>query len=191
MKIVNCVLKIVIAINILCVSLSFACGCLDESYFLSYWGIAPDNISQKEKFLDDTARTHDLRYKPLKYDKLFAKILLDAKNTGVSSQLIEGTLIEYNCIYHARNIPEYQELKTLLPNKFWETNCSEQKFQNTYIVVAESGAYLRAEPNKNGKIIKVVNGGQLVEVLGTSGDWIHNESLWGKGYIHKSLLTKY
>lgn len=171
-------------------SIAFACKPVDLEYLRSYWTINPDDVAKKESFIANTAYSHDNSYDPEYADEMFIKILLDAAQSGVKKHIIKGTLIEYNCMYHARDLPEYEKLKKLFPTLF-VNKCNEKKYLNTYFVISDNGAYIRSKASKNSKIIRAIPEGQLVELIGTNGNWMLITSDWGRGYIHKSLLTKY
>ena len=117
--------------------------------------------------------------------QLVHTILHTTQNTQMkcilrNKQIIKGTLIEYDCMYHARHLPEYEKLKKMYP-KLFDNRCNEIKFKNTYFIISDNGAYIRSKPSKNSKIIEAIPDGQFVELVETNGDWMLITSIWGKG----------
>jgi hypothetical protein len=170
---------------------ALGCGCMNEDFFMVYWQFEPDDMDAKENFIKTAASIHGLNYDPEVADKLLLKVLLDGARKGVNLNIIKGTLVQYNCVFHSRNLPEYRQLLELLPPAFATKICTDKKYKNTFMVISDNGAVIRSRPSKQSRRVNSIPDGQLVELKEINGEWMNVSSHWGEGYIHSSLLKKY
>ena len=168
----------------------YACGSIDM-YLMKYWspGIT---VAERIQLLEQQACSEHINYLPHTADPVIARVLANAIKSGLPHAPIQKLLKKYHCAYGARNVPEYITIRSFISEEKYAEFCNLDYLESIYIVKAVSGAILRAGPSTDTEELGAVREGDFVENLGEEDEWLHVKSIhYGKGYIHRSLLTSY
>ncbi len=166
-------------------SYTIACGTVSQRMYF-YWYL--DTVEKKETFLKESSCFQPINYSPLDTDLLLAKILNDAIDLDVKSEVINKIIDSYNCMYGAYYSKEYVPISRYIAKNGLDSVCNEKRFESSFVVVADGGVNLRSEPSKSGQKVGTIAEGVLVRVKRIEEQWAFLESYSGEGYVYFPLL---
>jgi hypothetical protein len=164
---------------------AFCCGSTAQQ-FMSYWSAT--DLESKEEFLKGHGCSLAMNYDPLVADEVIVKVLVDAIDKKVKSNLISNIIKNHNCLFGARKIPEYASIKKFISNNGLSDYCDKDRLAYSYVVISKGGINLRSGPSINSEKVGTIADGALVKILSNSNDWALVESYSGKGYVYTPLL---
>ena len=156
-----------------------------------YWDPA---LSPEEKadLLSTVGCGDHVNYAPREDDPIIAEILVDAIEKGLPRDVIEGVLKRFHCAYAARRSSSYITIRSFIGDEEFAAFCNVAYLERLVIVQAQSGVVLRDTPSVSGKRVDAIPKGAYIEILADNGDWYEVDAkLYGRGFVHKQLVTKY
>ena len=172
---------------------AFACNGPAADRFQQYWKLS--STTDKTIFLIRNSCTYPVEYNPRKADPVIMKVLVDAIEGGIDTKVINKVVKNYNCVHGARNLPGYATVKRYIAREIYGEYCTNEKFENLYIVKAKGGAILRNGAGTKNDRIGLIAEGSTVKVFTLAGDfppnWAYVKSKQGEGFVYEPLLEPY